>query len=612
MTTNPTTQTEKKTKPAATLAKLLANRRNAQRSTGPRTPRGKARAARNALRHGLCSARAVIPGESRAEYVGFTARLRAELAPADEIERFLANQAVHAAWRMRRAQRYERQLVERVAAEVRKRADEPYGREPYSDGAVTYGAFRWGQYPGAMRYESQVTRAFYKAMGELKRRQANREPDTGRPETGEETAKDEHENEHEDEGNETGGETAGDEDEDDDEDEGSETGRETADDEDDDEDERNVTGGACGVRGEVPPSAEGGTALARDGAGSRAGAKSQGDCERQASAKSQGAGGSHRAIESQSGVKTAAVQVAPGAPSRGVPCSPRAAERPREHVRRTRKDMLTQTAREHGTGDEPVRGPGDEPARGVSVVAGSPEASRQGPKGRQDFAGCASPRKARPLKPVVPKGRQGARHGGGSAGTAHPAPARKTAKRTQAPRQRRRAQETRKSPLAAASGGKRRRGGAENEAKPATRKARARTARRSKTSAATPACLRQVGRRGASVASPSAADTAPRAEETDAARLRQGCAGQAPCAPPPEQTAPAAGGSSGGGRVLCKAWGRPYEDIVRDGDWPVEGGMRVIRYPPVHIERKGLTMGEVMVEYRKELQRRGLWVKPPR
>jgi len=51
---------------------------------------------------------------------------------------------------------------------------------------------------------------------------------------------------------------------------------------------------------------------------------------------------------------------------------------------------------------------------------------------------------------------------------------------------------------------------------------------------------------------------------------------------------------------------------VRDGDCPVEGGMRVIRYPPVHIERKGLTMGEVMVEYRKELQRRGLWVKPPR
>src|SRR6266545_3655258 len=38
----------------ASAAKIAANRRNAQRSTGPRSAVGKARARHNAFRHGLC------------------------------------------------------------------------------------------------------------------------------------------------------------------------------------------------------------------------------------------------------------------------------------------------------------------------------------------------------------------------------------------------------------------------------------------------------------------------------------------------------------------------------------------------------------------------------
>ncbi|HEV8293690.1 MAG TPA: hypothetical protein VGP94_17275, partial [Tepidisphaeraceae bacterium] len=35
--------------------KLAANRRNADKSTGPRTPQGKKQSSQNSLKHGLCS-----------------------------------------------------------------------------------------------------------------------------------------------------------------------------------------------------------------------------------------------------------------------------------------------------------------------------------------------------------------------------------------------------------------------------------------------------------------------------------------------------------------------------------------------------------------------------
>jgi len=47
----------------ASKKKIAANRRNAKKSTGPKTPEGKAVSAQNATRHGLLSRRAVLPDE---------------------------------------------------------------------------------------------------------------------------------------------------------------------------------------------------------------------------------------------------------------------------------------------------------------------------------------------------------------------------------------------------------------------------------------------------------------------------------------------------------------------------------------------------------------------
>src|SRR3954447_15194595 len=81
---------------------IEANRRNAASSTGPRTPRGKALVALNAVQHGLLSRQAGIQGESEAELIELGKRLRGQLAPLGEPERLLVARIVSTAWRLRR------------------------------------------------------------------------------------------------------------------------------------------------------------------------------------------------------------------------------------------------------------------------------------------------------------------------------------------------------------------------------------------------------------------------------------------------------------------------------------------------------------------------------
>ena len=86
-----------------TPAKAKANRRNARRSTGPRTARGKARSSRNALSHGLTAeATVLLPGEDPEEFETFAAEMRDELAPVGRLEQTLAARVVSTAWRLER------------------------------------------------------------------------------------------------------------------------------------------------------------------------------------------------------------------------------------------------------------------------------------------------------------------------------------------------------------------------------------------------------------------------------------------------------------------------------------------------------------------------------
>jgi hypothetical protein len=120
----------------SSAARLAANCENAQKSTGPRTRAGKARAAQNATRHGLLSRRVLLlPGEDVQEWQAFRQRWIEDYAPAGALEQLLLERATEMAWRLRRAAVAEAGVlrVEMYGAQVARLQDDikfPMDPEP--------------------------------------------------------------------------------------------------------------------------------------------------------------------------------------------------------------------------------------------------------------------------------------------------------------------------------------------------------------------------------------------------------------------------------------------------------------------------------------------------
>src|SRR3712207_4866399 len=90
-----------------------ANRRNAQKSTGPKKPEGKAAVRLNALKHGLLSQELLLPGEDEAALMGLAERLVADLQPEGALEILLVEDIIVAYWRLRRFRRVESDMFAR-------------------------------------------------------------------------------------------------------------------------------------------------------------------------------------------------------------------------------------------------------------------------------------------------------------------------------------------------------------------------------------------------------------------------------------------------------------------------------------------------------------------
>ncbi len=172
----------------ATQAQILANRLNAQNSTGPRSPEGRAIVSQNALTHGLTAAHNIISSESQADFDLYRDQILDELAPTSPMESMLAERIVNLSWRLKRASRIQNQAIDALStpdtssplsrltqsllSRVRDRSQAPPS-ESSSD--LTLGRLAVKDFSNTrilerlLMYERRIENSLYKTILELQR-----------------------------------------------------------------------------------------------------------------------------------------------------------------------------------------------------------------------------------------------------------------------------------------------------------------------------------------------------------------------------------------------------------------------------------------------------------
>jgi len=195
----------------ATEAQILANRRNAQKSTGPQTHEGKAIVSQNAIKHGLTSpavagscppytlgrrdakagltaGQVVIFSESQAEFELYRDQMLGELDTASPMESMLAERIVSLSWRLKRVGRIQNQAIDVMNADNKssplakltkslfsKGLDRPQGGPSNSDGDLALGRMAIKDFSNArvlerlLMYERRIEHSLYKTILELQR-----------------------------------------------------------------------------------------------------------------------------------------------------------------------------------------------------------------------------------------------------------------------------------------------------------------------------------------------------------------------------------------------------------------------------------------------------------
>jgi len=148
-----------------------ANRRNALKSTGPKTPQGKARSSQNAISHRLSARATVVLDESVEEFDAFAQGIRDDLRPAGPMEIVLVDRIVHLSWKLRRIPKVEAELFVRPDPSIEGMLD-----PDHADRIAHVMVMDLRNDDSTMRrvqeYEARMDRALQATLRELKRLRA--------------------------------------------------------------------------------------------------------------------------------------------------------------------------------------------------------------------------------------------------------------------------------------------------------------------------------------------------------------------------------------------------------------------------------------------------------
>jgi hypothetical protein len=139
----------------ATQAQIDANRSNAKKSTGPRTPEGKARSRENALRHGLCAPAILMDCEDEDQFNEMVDNLLEEWRPATTTEKMVFCKMVEQFWLSRRA-----------TTQLSESTDYLTGKDGDEEDAKRVALM--------LRYNQTAMQGYFRAMNELIKLQKNR------------------------------------------------------------------------------------------------------------------------------------------------------------------------------------------------------------------------------------------------------------------------------------------------------------------------------------------------------------------------------------------------------------------------------------------------------
>jgi hypothetical protein len=140
-----------------------ANRKNAQHSTGPTTPAGKAAIRFNALTYGLRTRASMLPDENAADYSQLWDEMEANWQPQTRTERFYLETMVTSQWLLKRVAESEQKIYLYIA----------FGEQQFK--MLAYVA----------KQRAQLERSFRTAISDMKQsqneRQARPQPQPAKP-----------------------------------------------------------------------------------------------------------------------------------------------------------------------------------------------------------------------------------------------------------------------------------------------------------------------------------------------------------------------------------------------------------------------------------------------